>query len=198
MKHFLMSTVLTSLMLVSSLAGAETDPRAADRAEMRAILADVAKALNEGDYALMKKHLHPQVVITYYNAEVTRTPAEMEAYFRRMTDGDDAVVVGFHTTANVSAPAIFHGDNTAIAWGTTRENYKLASGLEFDLNGLWTVTLRRDNGQWKIVALHFSSNLFDNPILDNARSFTWITGAVAFISGLIIAFVVMRVMRKKA
>ncbi len=198
MKNLLILLTATILVLGAATAVAEEDPREAEREALRAILADVEKALNTGDYALMKKHLGANVVITYYNGEVTRSPAEMEAYFRRMTEGNNAPVAEFRTTAKVSAPADFYGDDTAVAWGTTQEHYKLTSGMEFDLNGLWTVTLYRSGGEWKIVALHFSTNLFENPLLDNAQDFAWMVGIIAFLSGMIICMLVGRVVRARA
>jgi len=192
-------TTLSVLFLISlpMLASAEVDidPRESDRQLMRGILADVEKSLNNKDFSLILKHLAPDAVVTYYNAEVTRNHAEAEEYFQRMIVDTNAVVKEFNTVAHISAPAIFHG-NTAVAWGTTVETYKLATGLEFKLHGNWTVTLQKTEGQWKIIALHFSTNLFDNPLLNNAKRFSWIVGIVAFLSGLLVMFFVGRVFRK--
>lgn len=182
-------------ILFFTIASAEVDPREGDRQLLRGILADVEKSLNNKDFSLVLKHLHPDAVVTYYNAEVTRNHAEAEAYFQRMIVDTNAVVKEFTTVASIGAPALFYG-NTAVAWGTTAETYTLATGLEFRLDGNWTVTLQKTDDQWKIIALHFSTNLFDNPLLNNAKRFSWIVGVVAFLSGLLVMFVIGRFFRK--
>jgi len=168
-----------------------------DRAKMRAILADVEKALNAQDFDGIMRHVHENAVITYYNAEVTEGHSAAREYFERMIKSSNAVVKEYSTKGEVSAPAVFHGD-TAIAYGTTVENYKLAAGLEFTLNGRWSTSLRKSDGEWKIIALHFSSNLFDNPLLNNASRSTWIAGVVAFIVGALMMFGIGRLRSSKS
>jgi len=197
MRKFTATLHFLFFILFFTVASAEVDidPRESDRQLMRSILVDIEKSLNNKDFNLILKHLNPDAVVTYYNAEVTRNHAEAEEYFQRMIVDTNAVVKEFNTVASISSPAIFHG-NTAVAWGTTVETYKLATGLEFKLNGNWTVTLQKMDEQWKIVALHFSTNLFDNPLLNNAKRFSWIVGIVAFLSGLLVMFVMGRFFRK--
>jgi hypothetical protein len=42
----------------------------------------------------------------------------------------------------------------AVARGSTKERYELADGRGFDFDGRWTATAIRDNGQWKVLAVH--------------------------------------------
>ena len=84
---------------------------------------------------------------------------------------------------------MFHG-NTAVAYGTSVENYKLAGGLEFTLDGRWSTTLQKTDNRWQVVALHFSSNLFDNPLLNNAGRTTRIAATIAFLVGAVLVIVI--------
>lgn len=174
---------------------AEEDPYAADREQMRAILADVEAALNAHDFDQAASHLDENGVITYYDAQVTQGHEDGRRYFNRMLKDAAAVVKDYSVTGEVSAPAVFHG-NTAVAYGTTEEHFKLTEGLEFVLHGRWSVTLQKNQDSWKIIALHFSSNLFDNPLLNNAKRMNWIVGGVAFLVGLLLMYIVGRVRRK--
>ena len=183
------------LVTLGGVVGAETDPYAADRERMRAMLADVEAALNAHDFSQAASHLDENGVIVYYNAEVTQGHDEGIRYFNRMLKDAAAVVKDYSVTGEVSAPAVFHG-NTAVAYGTTEEHFKLAEGLEFVLHGRWSVTLQKNQDSWKIIALHFSSNLFDNPLLNNAKRMNWIVGGVAFLGGLLLMYIVGRVRRK--
>lgn len=174
---------------------AKTDPHAADREQMRSILADVEEALNAHDFDQAVRHLDDNGVITYYNAEVTQGHEAGRRYFNSMLKDAAAVVKDYSLTGEVSAPAVFHG-NTAVAYGTTEEHFKLTEGLEFVLHGRWSATLQKYQDTWKIIALHFSSNLFDNPLLNSAKRLNWIIGGVAFVAGLLLMYILGRVLRK--
>ena len=191
-----MRTVLCILLLtLGSIVHAETDPHAEDRQQMRAILADLEKALNAHDFDQAVRHLDENAVITYYNAEVTQGHEEGRKYFNRMLKDAAAVVKEYSLTGEVSAPAVFHG-NTAVAYGTTEEYFKLTEGLKFVLHGRWTTTLQKKDAGWKIIALHLSTNLFDNPLLNNAKRLYWIIGGAAFAAGLLLMFMFCRGRRK--
>lgn len=177
-------------------AAAEDDPYAADRSTLKAMLADIEQALNERNFQAALKHLHADVIITYYNAEVTRGHDEALAYFNRMLEGPDAVVKEYSTEAEVGSPALFLGD-TAVAYGTTTENYKLAGGLEFELKGNWSTTVQKQDGQWVVRAIHFSTNLFDNPLLKNAQRMGLSMASGGLVVGLIVMWLIGRRRRRR-
>jgi ketosteroid isomerase-like protein len=191
-----MRAVLCILLLaLGSVVCAETDPRAADREQLLEILADVKQALNAQDFERAARHLDENGVMTYYNAELTRGHEEGREYFNRMLKDAAAVVKEYSLTGEVSAPAVFHGD-TAVAYGITEEHFKLTEGLEFVLNGRWSTTLQKKQDTWKIISLHFSSNLFDNPLLNNAKRLSWVAGGAGFAGGLLTMFILGRIMRR--
>lgn len=176
---------------------AQDDPHAADRTALKAMLADIEKALNQQNIQAALKHLHADVIITYYNAEVTQGHDEAVAYFNRMMEGAGAIVKEHSTKAEVGAPAVFVGD-TAVAYGTTTESYKLAAGLEFTLQGNWSTTVQKQDGQWRVRAIHFSTNLFDNPLLNNAQRMGWWTAGGGFVAGLVVMWMLGKVRRRTA
>lgn len=194
-KLTIISFVLLSMPVLPALA--QDDPYAADREALLVVLGDIEAALNARDLAGALKHLDDEVVITYYDATVTRGPDEAAAYYKRMMEGAGAVLTEYSTKATVGAPAVFHGD-TAIAYGTTNDSYVLARGLEFDLEGHWSTTLQKQDGQWVVVALHFSSNLFDNPLLNSANRLNRIFGIAGFALGLLVMWIIGRFRRKSA
>ena len=159
------------------------DDRSEDRQQLRAIMTEVEKALNDQDFNIALKYMHQNVLVTYYNAEVTSGHDAALDFYSRMITSSNAIVKEYSSKAEVDAPATFYG-NTAIAYGKSIEKYKLAGGLEFDLLGRWTATILKENNQWKIIALHFSTNLFENALLDNANQMKWIVGAIMFVVGV--------------
>jgi ketosteroid isomerase-like protein len=189
--------VITLLFFVATTVHAQTDDYESDREVLRTMLDEMKEALNKHDFDTAAKYLHSDGVITYYNGVVTVGHEQARAFFDRMLKDAMPVVKEYRVTGDVSAPAFFHGD-TAVAYGVTEEFYKLTNGLEFTLNGLWSVTLQKNQDQWQIVNLHFSTNLFDNPLLNTAVRMQWIFSAIAFIGGMLLIFIVMRIRQKKS
>ena len=191
-------TVITLVLCLSAgYAVAQDDTREEDRKVMREMLAAFVDGLNTQNMDAVLALLDPEVVITYHNAVVTQGHAGAKEYHDRMLKGANAILTDFSTEAAVSAPAVFHGD-TAVAYGTTVETYKLAAGLELVLNGKWSTTLQKKDGEWKALAVHFSSNLFDNPLVGKAKRLTWIVGAAGFVAGVVLMFIVGRLRRRGA
>jgi len=111
-----------------------------------------------------------------------------------MLTGENALIFNFKTQASVSHPAIFYGD-TAIASGATSDQM-IVGGQTFNLHGIWTASLIKEQQQWLITSIHFSVSLFDNPMLDTSKKMTvWMTGA-AFLVGILITWLLFRQKRK--
>jgi ketosteroid isomerase-like protein len=185
-------TLLILLLgLISFNSYAIDDPRTEDRNQLLVVLSGVEKALNDQDFNAALKFMDKNVLVTYYNAEVTVGHKDALAFYTRMISSAEAVVKEHSSIAKVGAPATFYG-NTAVAYGTSTEKYKLTGGLEFELLGHWTATILKKDEQWKIISLHFSTNLFDNALLNKANQMNWVIGGIMFFVGVIIMLIVGR------
>ena len=196
MKDFILAISL--FLFVAPVASlAQDDPHAADRESLLVILGSIEDALNARDMTGALKYLDDNVIITYHDATVTQGPDAALAYYNRMMEGSAAIVAEFSTVASVGAPAVFHGD-TATAFGTTAERFVLTAGLELNLDANWSMTARKNDGEWKVIALHFSTNLFDNQLLNSANDMNKMMAAGGFVAGALLMFVIGRVRRKTA
>jgi len=164
---------------------------------LRKMLADIQDGLNKRDFSLVKPHLDDKVIITFLNAELTKGISGAEAYMNRIFNGAGAVLKDYSTNATVDQPAIFYGD-TAVAAGSTVDSFKFADGMGLDLNTRWSTTVIKEGDQWKIVALHFSSNLFDNALLNKAGQTNLYFGIAGLVLGILVILVVGRLTRKKS
>jgi ketosteroid isomerase-like protein len=171
--------------------------RVEDRQQLRTLLEAMEKNISALDIEEVLKLMQPDAIVTWQNAEVSRGADQIRAYYNRMIKGSAPIVKKFSTKATLGGPAVFYSDS-AIAYGTTVDTYDLASGLHFTLNANWSTTVVKTNGQWKVAALHFSTDLFDNPLLNNAERLAWIAGGGGLVAGLLLAFAVMRMRRKKS
>ena len=59
---------------------------------------------------------------------------------------------------------LHNSGESAISTGDSVAYFKIRGGLEFTAPLRWTASLVHDSGSWKIAAMHFSSNIFDNPV----------------------------------
>jgi len=170
--------------------------RVEDREQLRTLLDQMERAISTVDIDAALKLMQPQAIVVWQNAEVSRGQEQIRAYHDRMMKGEAPIVSKFSTKATLGGPAVFYGDS-AIAYGTATDTFELSEGLKFTLNSNWSTTAVKDNGQWKVAALHFSTNLFDNPLLNNAKRAMWIAAVIAFVVGLAVAWLLTRMLRKK-
>lgn len=165
--------------------------------ELRALRDGVIKATNDGNVDALLEFLHPNVVVTWQNAEVSRGRNGVREYLTRMTSGSAKVVRRFQTSPTVDELTILYGGDTGIAFGSSNDRFELSEGMNFDLTGRWSATLVKEGGRWMIASFHASSNLFDNPVLNLAtRSAMW-TGVGGLVIGGLIALVASALMRRR-
>ncbi len=138
---------------------------------LRALRGRLLTAMNKNDINGILAELHPNVVVTWQNAEVSRGPAGVRAYLERMTK---------------------------VAYGSSVENFDLAGGQRFTLHGRWSATMVQENGRWLLASVHASSNLFDNPLLNAAKKSLYLGIAVSFLAALLIGWFVGRRFSKPA
>jgi ketosteroid isomerase-like protein len=186
---------LASLVFLSTIAGqiaaaqvAGEDP---SHQELRALRDDLVDAVSKQDMPRLLSHLHPNVVVTWQNAEVSRGHDGVRAYLTRMMSGDQRIVDRFTTKVDVDELTILYGGDTGIAFGRSQDQFELHNGPTFELASRWTATLVKEGGAWKIAAFHASTNLFDNPVLRMLRqSIVWTT-VTAGVAGLAIGVAIM-------
>jgi ketosteroid isomerase-like protein len=182
-------------LLIGSAWAQQPDPRAEDRKQLRAMLAEFEAAINAQSIDRMIAEMDDNVTVIWLNAEVSRGKDEVRAYYGRMVGHEKAILKKYLTKATIGAPAKFYGD-VAIAEGSTADEfYPIARG-PFMLDSRWSTTVVKNaGGEWKIVLLHLSSNVFNNPLLDEVKADIVKGAAGGFVAGLMLMYVVMRLRR---
>ena len=193
---------LACLSLLFLLAGpssvAAQQPEDPAHAQLRALRDDLVDAMNKKDLNRLLSHLHPDVVVTWQNAEVSRKPEGVRTYISRMLDGPNSVVETFSTAPTVDELTILYGGDAGVAFGSSRDSFRLRSGQTFDLTSRWTATVVNDGGSWKIAAFHSSASLFDNPLLAAAQRWAMTGAVVALIAGFGIGFLISRIGKRRS
>lgn len=152
--------------------------------ELRALRDGMKAAIQKGDIEAELSYLHPNVVVTWQNAEVSRGRDGVRAYLDRMLKGPNKIVSDYRADFDVAELTILHGGDTGISYGGSNEHVSLTAGQSLDYRGRWSATLVKEDGKWLIASLHASTNLFENPLLGFARRMAYIAGTIAIILGI--------------
>jgi hypothetical protein len=80
-------------------------------------------------------------VVTVQNGETLRGHDAVRDFHERMSGGESPHVELTGTEFEVDDLSIIHGGDTAIAFGSMDDHFKLKTGMAFDLHSRWTATL---------------------------------------------------------
>jgi hypothetical protein len=90
----------------------------------------------------------------------------------------------------------FLDEDSGVVYGTSNDHYTFSHGDVREMSTRWTAVVQKDGETWKLVSVHFSANLLDNPVIDAAknaaRRMTIIAGIAGLLAGLVIGFVLRR------
>jgi ketosteroid isomerase-like protein len=177
-----MTAIAAALVIfVGAEAVVAPDPRLASNpayAELLEVRSGLIDAYNRRDVEGILNLCHPQVVVTWQNAEVSETREGVRKYYEKMMTGPNRIVESMTADPTVDDLAVIHGGDTAVSRGKMNDHYRLTDGSEFAMNSRWSATLVKDGDRWLIASFHASVGAFDNPLL------TMIVGKAALWTGL--------------
>ena len=197
------------LLLLSLLANAqektervEKPDDAAIHKELIALRDDALDALNKNDIDRLLTHVHPQVVLTApspdSDKQVSRGKEGVKAYFDKMFTGPDRRADSMTSEVKVDELSLLYGGDTAIAWGSSNDTYKMRDGSLFKLRTRWSSTLVKEGDRWLIAEFHVSVNMFDNPLVTmTAQWVAWISGGLAGGVGLVLGVILGWLWKRK-
>ena len=191
-----MAGLLVTLLLMPMSSAAELIPVAEPNHEihnaLRGLRDRLLDATNKKDIDGILAEMHPNVVVTWQNAEVSHGKQAVRAYLERMLKGPNPIVKSYGATVNVDDLTTLYGPNTGVAYGSSVETFDLASGQKFTMHGRWSATMVNENGRWLLASVHASSNLFDNPLLNAAKKSLVIGIIVSAVLALLIGWFIGR------
>jgi ketosteroid isomerase-like protein len=156
----------------------------ADHESLRALKAVYEQAVRDNQIDRLGPYLHQD----FHGVMVTGRPvnnlADLQQYWRDIKGliGER----GTYTSTLNPERSIIVGD-IALARGTTDDVVKTDDGTEFRFNSLWTATLQRDGGSWKIRSVQGTMDPVGNPFVrEFARRALVRTASLALLAGLIV------------
>jgi uncharacterized protein (TIGR02246 family) len=194
---FTLATLLWSPPLASAQEAGQEAPHEREIAALRDRLIEAANT-NDPDNVLPL--LSENVVVTWQNADVSRGRAGVRAYFDRMLKAPGHLLAGFSVEATSDGPPVAYGDRVAVLSGRSSEEYRLASGTHFRLNGRWTATVVREGDQWLVASLHSSTGIYENPLVHKMKQLMYLGLAIVAVIVVAVGVLFFRLptMRRRA
>lgn len=164
---------------------AQDDLHQQDRQALLKILSQVEKAINDQDIEGILAQMRPDCTVIWWNAEISRGHDEIRAYYRRMVKDKGRLISKYTTHAKLGDHARFFGSggDVAVADGSMEDEFFPVIRGPFQLNSRWSATAAKAGGEWKIVTLHLSSNVFTNPLIAELTRALWFAGGAGIVLG---------------
>ena len=186
MKLMLPILLALAMPIFSQETFAADDPHATDRQALIKVFQEIEAGINDQNVERMVAQMTPDATVTWLNGEVSRGHDEIRAYYQRMVKGPERILSKYTTAAKLGAHARFFGE-VAVADGTMQDAFFPLARKPFTLSSNWTSTSAKINGEWKVVSLHLSANVFNNNLLDEAKSTAKLMAAGGVLAGLVLA-----------
>ena len=191
-----------SLLLVQ--AGRADDATEAIHNELRALRDGITEAFNklgasgkEEDLGAVLQYVHKDVVLNAMNGDTSVGHDGIRQYFRKTMVGPNRTVQRIYHEFTVAALSTLHGDDTAIAYGSTLGRYSLIGGLDFEVNAIWLCTMVKEHGKWLVASFQFAPSIFDNPIANKLQRTVYWAGGIAAVIGIALGALLGRMSRRK-
>lgn len=198
MRTWILVLVLPAVICRPALGAEEKEaaPENPAHDELRTLRAGLFDAYEKRDIEQMLEYVHQDAVITWQNGDVNHGRQGLREFYKKMMEGDDRVVESVTSELTVDDLSIIHGGDTAVAFGTIDDEYRLSDGTDFNLTSRWTATVVKEGDRWVVASFHVSANVFNNPILDMAKSYLIYVGIIAGFIGLLLGAVTMMLVTK--
>ena len=164
---------------------------------LRALKATMEKALNSMDIETVANNVTEDVVFTTMNGDVARGRYGIRKYFESMMKGPNPRVASVRTKFEADDLSHLYGNDVAVSFGSSKDQYTLAGGESFAVDARWSGTMVRRDGRWLIANFHYSTNMFENPVLQAQRKLLLIGGTTASVISALLAFFVGRARGRK-
>ena len=187
MKPLALAIALCVMLLGRPLL-AQNASQAADHEALRKLKTDVITAINTRNVQSMDTLLHKPFTSTLITQDSFADIERLKAYFDGLFTRSVLRINKITMEAEPDESAQIYTGTFAVARGGTKEVYELGDGRTYTIPGRWTATTIKDNGQWKVLAVHTGVNFIDNPVMTAVEKSTLYFGAGGVALGAVIGF----------
>lgn len=195
MKQFFSGIALILLCLTN----ASTEERAEDHQQLRELLTNVTRLMNEKRPSEISQYLTDDACLTFVDQTIVRNAAELASAFDKWL-GPQSELQQVVFAPIVEHGTIFTGPDTGWSSGKSDDVYTLKDGRTATMTSHWTATVVKRDGRWKISTFHAGVDPQANPIIGAAinagkRLVLW-AAVIAGVFGLIIGAIAARAIKR--
>ena len=187
---------LVVLMLGVPTGALAQEERKQDHDQLRALMKRGAEALSTRKLDVMAPYVHPDFTVVTIDSKKLRGIAELKAYYDGLFEGKGALLKAIEVRPEADEATDFLDANSGVSFGTSNDRYTFLDGDVREMKSRWSAVVQKDGDTWKLVNVHFSANILDNPVLNAAKSALrntmLIAGAVGLLVGVAIGFLLRR------
>jgi len=159
----------------------------ADHDALRSLRKEAAESLNTKNFDRLSPLLDKSFTITTVDNHNFKNPQDFKSYWEGLFSGNKAVLKSIEVDPTADALTEFLSPDVGIVYGSSTDTYHFTDGDTRKMNTRWTAVVRKNPNGWKLVSIHFSANLFHNPVLADAKRSAYWYGAAGIILGFILS-----------
>lgn len=174
---------LAILISAGGMAATNTGTEA-DHEQLRQLLATAREAINSDRPELLAPLLHEDHVITVITQEIVNENKPLQQWYEEWFKKPDSPLQRMTTDPKASILTNIYDGKFGVCHGTSVDTYELKDGRTFKMDAKWTATVIKENGQWKLLALHVGVDPINNPLIDGYRGALGLGGVMIEIKRL--------------
>lgn len=191
--RFVMLALLTLGLATQASAQEE---RSQDHDQLRALLKRGAEALTTRQLDPMAPYLHQDFTLVTVDNHKLKGIAELQGHLNELFDGESPMLKSMEVRPEADELTTFLDDDSGVVYGTSNDRYTFSNEEVREMTSRWSAVVQKDGETWKLVSVHFSANLLDNPVINAAKNtakrMMIIVGGVGLAAGLAIGFLLRR------
>ncbi len=192
-----LTLIAVGLLCIPILGGLQAaESKDTEHAALRELNQNVTKALNSADFTALQEQMASTFDITFADQKHLGSMQSLKDYHAQLTSPDGPGIVSMHFEPQADALTRFIGNDVGITHGTSVDTFTKKNGDKVVLHSCWTATMVKENGKWKVSALHAGVDFLDNPILQSVKgglmSLVYAGAGIALVVGIGLGFVIGR------
>lgn len=164
---------------------------AQDHEALRALRTKATDAINTNNFNAMTPLLDKSFTVITLDNQKFNNAKDFQTYWQGLFTGHGAVLKKIEINPVADALTEFLSPTVGISYGVSNDTFYFNDGDVRKMQTRWTAVVRKGADGWKIVAIHFSANMFHNPVLTAMKARSYWFGAGGIILGIIIGVLIM-------
>ncbi len=184
-----------ALVLTASTQAVNAD-REKDHEELRGLRKELVAAIQEKDIDKLAACFTSTFAFTASDQTTVTNKEQLKAYYEKLLANKNSPLKDVQVAAEAEVETIFVGSDSGYVYGRSMDTFTLIDDSTLSVNNKWTAFVTKEDGKWKVAAVHVGVNFYDNPVIDKINSFNKISLCGVALVSLLIGVLVGRKTKK--